>query len=160
MITSIIVATSKDGFIARDKDKDPSTAWTSHDDKKRFVALSKKIGTLILGLNTFNTFPRDEHGNVKPLKGRRHVVYADKAIAPHPDVEIATEKPDVLLKKLAERGVAEVAICGGASIYQMFLDAHLVDRMYVTVEPVEFGSGVPFSKNDINEKFKLVKELW
>ena len=158
MITSIIVATSKDGFIARDKDADPSTMWTSREDKKHFVELSKRIGTLILGLNTFNTFPRDEHGNPKPLKGRHHIIYADKAVAPHPDIEVTTEKPGVLLKNLADRGIAEVAICGGASIYRMFLDTNLVDTIYMTVEPREFGSGMPFFKENIAEKFNLVKE--
>jgi len=158
MITSIIVATSKDGFIARDKDKDPSTAWTSREDKKRFVELSKRIGTIILGLNTFNTFPRDEHGNPKPLKGRHHIIYADIDIHPQPDVEVTTEKPDLLLKKLTDRGIKEVAIAGGASIYQMFLDADLVDKIYLTVEPIEFGQGIPFFKENIEEKFKLVKE--
>ena len=158
MITSIIVATSKDGYIARDKDADPSTVWTSREDKKRFVELSKRIGTIILGLNTFNTVPRDEHGNVRPLKGRHHIVYADRAIAPHPDVEATMDKPDVLLKKLSDRGVREVAICGGASIYRMFYDAGLVDKIYLTVEPVAFGSGIPFLKENIEDKFKLVKE--
>jgi len=158
MITSIIVATSKDGYIARDKDVDPSTVWTSREDKKHFVELSKRIGTIILGLNTFNTFPRDEHGNPKPLKGRHHIIYADKAVAPHPDIEVTTEKPDILLKNLADRGIGEVAICGGASIYRMFLDTDLVDRIYLTVEPIEFGSGIPFLKESIEDKFKLVKE--
>jgi dihydrofolate reductase len=158
MITSIVVATSKDGFIARDKDKDPSTAWTSREDKKRFVQLSKRIGTIILGLNTFNTFPDDEHGNPKPLKGRHHIVYADVEVPPQPDVEVTTEKPALLLKKLNDRGIKEVAIAGGASIYQMFLEADLVDRIYLTVEPIEFGTGIPFFKGGIEEKFKLAKE--
>ncbi|MDE2188150.1 MAG: dihydrofolate reductase [Patescibacteria group bacterium] len=156
--TSLIVATSKDGFIARDKDKDPSTIWTSHEDKKRFVELSKRIGTIVLGLNTFNTFPHDENGNPKPLKGRRHIIYADREIAPHPDVEVTTDKPEVLLEKLNDRGIKEVAIAGGASIYRMFLDTNLVDTIYMTVEPIEFGSGVPFYKGNIEERFKLVKE--
>ncbi len=158
MITSLIVATSKDGFIARDKDKDPSTTWTSHEDKKRFVELSKKIGTIILGLNTFNTFPKDEQGNSKPLKGRHHIIYADRDITQHPDVEATMDKPDILLKKLNDRGIKEVAICGGASVYKMFLDANLIDNIYMTVEPIEFGSGIPFFKGNIEEKFKLVKE--
>ncbi|MDR3558180.1 MAG: dihydrofolate reductase family protein [Candidatus Pacebacteria bacterium] len=155
---SIIVATSKDGFIARARDVDPSTAWTSREDKKRFVELSKRIGTLILGLNTFETFPRDEHGNVKPLKGRHHIVYADRDIPIGPDVEATMDKPDVLLKKLSDRGVKEAAVVGGASIYRMFLDADLVDTIYMTVEPVEFGTGLPFFNGNLEERFKLVKE--
>jgi dihydrofolate reductase len=158
MHCSIIVATSRDGFIAREKDKDPSTAWTSREDKKRFIELSKRIGTIILGLNTFNTFPRDEHGNPKPLKGRHHIVYADRDVPAHPDVEITTEKPDVLLKNLSDRGIKEVAIAGGASIYRMFLDTDFVDTIYMTVEPIEFGTGIPFFDGNIEEKFKLVKE--
>ena len=136
----------------------PFSAWTSREDKKHFVELSKRIGTIILGLNTFNTFPRDEHGNPKPLKGRHHVVYSDVEIPPQPDMETTMDKPEVLLKKLSDRGIKEVAIAGGASIYRMFLDADLVDRIYLTVEPIEFGTGIPFYKGNLEDKFKLIKE--
>ena len=153
----MIAATSKDGFIAKDASQN-SFEWTSKEDKKRFVELSKSIGTLILGLNTFNTFPRDDHGNPKPLKDRHHIIYADRDIAPHPDVEVTAEKPEILLKKLNDQGIKKVAIAGGASIYRMFLDANLVNKIYLTVEPIEFGTGIPFYRGNLEDKYKLVKE--
>jgi len=154
----VIAATSKDGFIARNKDNNPSTAWTSADDKKHFVQLSKRIGTLIVGLNTFNTFPKDEQGNPRPLKERYHIVYSDVEIVQGPNVERTMDAPNILIKKLQDRGVNEVAVIGGASIYRMFLDSGLVDKIYLTVEPIEFGTGIPFYKGNLEDKFKLVKE--
>src|SRR3990172_3225178 len=57
-------------------------------------------------------------------------------------VELTMKKPADLLSDLETRGYKEVAICGGASIYTMFLEANLVDTLYLTIEPKLFGKGV------------------
>jgi dihydrofolate reductase len=35
-----------------------------------------------------------------------------------------------------------VVIGGGASVYRAFLEAQLVDELWLTVEPLTFGAGV------------------
>jgi len=63
----IITAISADGFIARDSHH--PAVWTSKEDKKRFVEITKRAGVVIMGLNTFRTLP-------KPLKDRLNIVYS------------------------------------------------------------------------------------
>ena len=38
-----------------------------------------------------------------------------------------------------------MAICGGSSVYGLFLKEGLVDELFLTVEPILFGSGIPLA---------------
>ncbi len=143
----IIGAISSDGFIAQNTSHSPMS-WTSKDDKKRFVELTKRAGVVILGGNTFKTFP-------KPLKDRLNIVYS-RTLLPTEGIEVTSEDPKVLIKKLEERGFKEVAICGGSEIYTMFMNAGVVDHIHLTIEPVLFGTGMPLFNKPLELKLELV----
>lgn len=128
----IIAALSADGFIARARNE--LANWTSKEDKKRFVELTKRAGVIVMGRVTFETIG-------KPLPGRRNIIYTTKKIS-IPDVECTSEPPPALVSRLEEEGVKELAICGGASIYTLFMKSGLVDTLYLTVEPIIFGGGI------------------
>lgn len=152
MKTTLIVATTADGFIAASEGQN-SLEWTCAEDKAFFVSKTKEIGTMVMGLNTWKTIG-------KPLKGRRIIV-----LTPNPEahlplsegetkegvsggvVEFVSEEPVALLKRLEGEGVSQLAICGGAYVYSQFLKLGLVDEIYMTVEPILFGSGTPFVKD-------------
>ena len=147
----IIVAQTTDGFIARHSQHEAT--WTSREDKKRFVEITKKAGVMIMGLNTFKTFP-------SPLKGRLHIVYSPDEDASKDNiegvVEYTKESPAYLIKSLEERGFTEIAICGGSTIYTMFMKSGLVDTLYLTTEPVLFGSGMGIFNESLDKKLELV----
>lgn len=136
----IIAAVSVDGFIARHTDE--LANWTSKEDKKLFVTLTKRAGVMVMGGTTYRTIGQ-------PLPGRRNIVYSRQAINTE-GVEVTQETPEALIARLKAEGYNEVAICGGRSIYSMFLDAGLVDELYLTVEPVLFGTGIPLSDTAAN----------
>jgi dihydrofolate reductase len=148
--TFIIAAVSKDGFIARDE-KDNPFKWTSKEDKESFINLTKDAGVVIVGSKTFTTFP-------KPLKDRLNIVYSRSWKFEGENVETTSDKPRSLLGKLKRRGYKKAAVIGGAEIYKMFFESGMIDKIYLTVEPIEFGTGIPFFKGNIEDGFKLVKE--
>ena len=148
--TFIIAATSKDGFIARNA-KDNPFNWTSKEDKKFFINLTKDAGVVIVGSKTFQTFP-------KPLRDRLNVVYSRSWKFEGENVETTSDDPRATIEKLERRGYKKAAIIGGAEIYKMFFESGMVDKIYLTVEPIEFGTGIPFFKGNIEDRFKLVKE--
>ena len=99
---------------------------------------------MVMGRKTFDTIG-------KPLKGRRVIVMTRKPRQStfHDDdgtVEYTNANPKELVARLAREGVSALAICGGAQIYSAFLKAGLVHDVYLTVEPVLFGSGVPLTE--------------
>lgn len=146
MKVTLIAALTADGFIGRSPHH-VSTAWTSKEDKDFFIATTKKIGTVIMGSTTYETFK-------KPFKDRRHIVLS--RTKQYEGVEVTDEPPRELLSRLEKEGVEEVALCGGASIYTAFLQDGLVTKLYLTVEGVLFGTGVRFLSEELDIKMSLV----
>ena len=145
----IIAVLSADGYIARDSSA-PSTAWTGKADKKRFVEITKRAGVVVMGQNTWKTF------GGRALKDRLNIVYSPEPIPDlPPGVEITAKSPADLLAELEKRGFKEVAICGGSQIYTMFMKSGLVNKLYLTVEPVIFGDGIRLFKESLDYKLKL-----
>jgi len=154
MITvSLIAAQTTDGFIAREKGE-TSISWTSREDKKRFVSLTKQAKVMVMGRTTWETIG-------KALPERLTIVYSHKAPSePMPGVEWTDIPPKNLLRRLEERGFTEVAICGGGEIYDLFLREGLVDRIYLTIEPVDFGRGICLFKDPaaVRDGYRLFRE--
>lgn len=159
----IIVAETADGFIARNEVH--AADWTSKDDKKRFIELTKKAGVMVMGGSTFKTLPW-------PLKDRLNIVYTRDTESyaknvPHAKddparnarVEITNASPKDLIASLAERGYESVAICGGSQIYTMFMNSELVDKIYLTIEPLMFGKGMGIFNSEVQQKLKLVSSM-
>lgn len=150
----LIAAMSIDGFIApSDKEKLPSTTWTSKEDWKFFTKKSKEIGTMILGSKTFETIKKalpERDMIVMTSDPNRYISYKDDNLV------FTSDNAKEILSNLSEKGVKKVALCGGAHIYSLFLENKLVDRMYLTIEPFIFGEGVPLFKGQLNQEFVLI----
>jgi dihydrofolate reductase len=147
----LIAAITVDGFIARDSDQ-ISTSWTSLEDKKWFQDRTKQAGVVVMGNTTYATVK-------KPLPKRLNIVYSSQPQTNEgqPNLRFTSLEPEKLIEQLASEGYQEVAICGGASIYTMFLKAGVVNKMYLTVEPVVFGTGIKLFSEELNIKLKLEK---
>lgn len=150
MIVFIIASVTADGFIARDGSQS-SLDWTSREDTQAFVRLTKEAGIMVMGSATFATIGR-------ALPGRKTVVYTrhPEKLAGITDVEATDEAPAALVRRLAEAGYGRLAVCGGATIYRQFLDAGVVDEIYLTIEPVLFGAGVPLLDGMADTRLALV----
>lgn len=149
MKTFIIAAVSADGFIGRDSRH--TADWTGKEDKKIFVQLTRDAGVVIMGSNTFRTIGR-------ALPGRRTIVltHDPKSLA-IPGIESTSETPADLLARLKKENCHAVAICGGASVYNAFMQAGLVDELYLTVVPRLFGNGQPLFGGSLDIPLQLLE---
>ncbi|MBI1971236.1 MAG: dihydrofolate reductase [Candidatus Wildermuthbacteria bacterium] len=146
MTAFIIAALTADGFIAKNVSHTPME-WTSKEDKRFFMERTKQAGVVVFGQNTYETIG-------KPLPGRHNVVYSrDKA---YEGVEVTQKEPLVLLEDLEKRGFKEVAVCGGSAIYTMFMEAGVVNTLYLSIEPVLFGKGMTLFNKELDKKLQLV----
>ncbi len=159
----LIVATSVDGLIAQTKGQ-ASTDWTSQADKKFFAKKTKQAGVVVMGENTFATLAPA----YRPLSDRLNVIYTrltqadfcqkyslDQSSFVQKQVQLTSQAPQVLIKQLADQGFDQVAVCGGTTIYTMFMQEGVVDQVCLTVEPVLFGQGLSLFK----QGFKPIKQL-
>lgn len=142
----IIAAQTADGFIGKDPNH-PSVLWTSKEDKAYFIEHTKRAGVVVMGGTTYKTIMR-------PMKDRLTIVYSRKE--KFEGVETTQDDPITLIQKLEKRGFKEIAICGGSSIYTMFLKSGVVDTIYLTVEPILFGTGVSLLNEAVNVQLELV----
>jgi dihydrofolate reductase len=148
MITFIIAVLTADGLIAETQDQS-SVIWRSKEDRNFFIEKTREAGVVVMGAKTFHTMRR-------PMPDRLHIVYSYEPIE-LPGVEVTSEKPEEVLRDLKKRGYKQVAICGGSTIFTMFMEAGLVDKLYLTIEPVLFGSGMTlFNKKFDPQKLELI----
>ena len=132
-----IAAMSADGYIARAPRDDVS--WSSREDKRMFAATSRHAGVVVMGRKTFDNMP-------EPLPDRLQVVMTSTPDSYHTvpgHVEFTASDPRAILRDLAERQFQEVVIGGGGGVYAQFVSAGLVDELWLTIEPLLFGAGVP-----------------
>lgn len=164
---TLIVASSKDGYISpADGVKLPSTKWTSQEDYQFFTEKTQEIGVMIMGRATYETIGH-------PLPRRLIIVLTSDSekqselarrklkmdYLPN-NLRFTSKSPQEVLEALANEGYEQVALCGGASLYQLFTDEDLVDEMFITIEPIEFGDGIKlFKDNKVFGNFQLVKEM-
>lgn len=152
MKVTLIAALTADGYIGKDE-AHLSTRWTSREDGRFFGKISKESGHMVLGSKTFATFNR-------LLPDRKMYVYSRKKNLENPyknNFEVVTESPSSLVERLDTEGVAELVICGGASIYTQFMQAGVVNRMLLTYEPVVFGKGIGLFSDAVNAKLQLTQ---
>ncbi len=164
---TLIVASSKDGYISpADGVELPSTKWTSKEDYQFFTEKTQEIGVMIMGRATYETIGH-------PLPRRLIIVLTSDSekqselarrklkmdYLPN-NLRFTSKSPQEVLAALANEGYEQVALCGGASLYQLFTDEDLVDEMFITIEPIEFGDGIKlFKDNKVFGNFQLVKEI-
>ncbi len=149
----LLAAITLDGKIARDASQ--FTNWSSREDKRLFQRTSKEAGVVIMGRTTFETLPG-------PLPGRLMVVMTRDATttttAAVEGVEFTAERPAEVLARLAERGYTSAVLGGGAQIYRAFLEAGLLDELWLTVEPLALGAGISLLGDaPLDQRFTLLE---
>jgi dihydrofolate reductase len=152
----LLAVVTIDGKLARNERH--FVDWSSPEDKKLFFSTTRKAGVLIVGHNTFKTFP-------SPLPGRLHVVLtrdtSDKVDVPGV-VEYTSKSPQEIVADLEGRGYSEAVMAGGAGANILFLKAGLVDEIWLTIEPLIFGTGIDLFKGaefDLRTSLISVEQL-
>jgi dihydrofolate reductase len=68
------------------------------------------------------------------------------------------ESPARLIARLRERRGKDIWLMGGGELARAFLDADLVDRLYLGVVPVLLGKGIPLFPSGFPQRdFKLIE---
>lgn len=153
----LIVAQSLDGFITRHDE--PGAGWASAADQKWFRAGLRQFDAQVMARKTYETV-RDEikpdaaDAPVRMVMTRDPATYAPETIPQK--LEFSDAGPAAIIAHLREAGCEACALLGGATVHDLFLDAGLVDELWVTVEPRLFGTGTPVVANRRDQQLKLI----
>ena len=144
MKITMVAAISKDGFLTKGENPDVSE-WTSEADKAFFKDIRSKHKLFVMGRKTYDS------GAVKPLEGTLKIVltsnpslYANQAVKG--EIEFHDLSPLQFVQKY-QNSYETCLLLGGSMVYTEFLRANLVDEIYLTIEPMDHGSGISLLEN-------------
>lgn len=126
--------------------------WRMPSDLARFKKITTEIGVVVMGRKTFDSILAR---NGKPLSGRQHVVLTTNPAlftSHQGQVWYATSLEEVL----ATIGVlgGRACVIGGAEIYEMFISAGLVRKVYRTIVHAQGLAGDAFFPQFVREANK------
>jgi dihydrofolate reductase len=142
---SVFVATSLDGFMARE---DGDIAWLTAGGPDEpgedygYAEFMQTVDVLVMGRGTFEkTLGFDPWPFQKPVvvRTRRPLRVPDSVTGP---VEAMAGSPAEMVARLAERGAQHLYVDGGVTITE-FLAAGLIQRIILTRIPILLGRGIP-----------------
>jgi dihydrofolate reductase len=145
MKVSIYIATSLDGFIARengDLDWLPGSDGEMGHEDYGYQDFMDSVGVMVMGRNTYEqvlSFGKWPYGE-------KQVVVLSSHLIPIPDelaktVEVRSGDPTELVQGLGKTGIKHLYVDGGKTI-QRFLRAGLINEITITRIPVLIGSGI------------------
>jgi dihydrofolate reductase len=148
MKVSVFIATSLDGFIARENgglDWLPGSDGQDTGDGEEFGynAFFDSVDVLIMGRNTYEmvlSFGQWPYGD-------KRVIVLSRTLDKLPDdspatVALRAGSPQELVGELEAAGAGHLYVDGGKTIHG-FLEAGLIDELIITRVPILIGSGIP-----------------
>ncbi len=148
----LLMVMSTDGIIAKKADQNSYT-WNSREDKEHFMKLTREIGVIVMGSNTYKASGRKSYKERITYVLTRNPLELDMG----EDVFAINGTPQAIAAQLREKGHDKVALLGGAKVNRDFLLAGLVDELYLTIEPKLFGKGLHlFEEEEVDIGLKLI----
>lgn len=146
MIASVFIATSLDGFIARE---DGGLDWLEVANQSvpdgedcGFFAFMESVDALVMGRHTFDmvvSFGQWPYGETRVVVLSRNPLEIPENLKEW--VEHSSETPEAIFERLSDEGHKRIYVDGGITI-QQFLRAGLINDLCITVIPVILGKGI------------------
>ncbi len=144
MTASVFIATSLDGFIARENgDIDWLEAPAEDGEDYGFADFFRSVDALVMGRNTFElarSFDDWPYGSKPVVVLTSRFLDIPEELAGH--VGSMSGTPEEIVSVLSRKGMKRLYVDGGKTI-QGFLRAGLVQHINITRIPILIGRGIP-----------------
>ncbi|MBN1168764.1 dihydrofolate reductase [Candidatus Woesebacteria bacterium] len=153
-------AISVDGYIAG---PNHDISWTSIESWEDFINLTNETGNLVLGRVTYGLM--QSAGELEHFKKIQVVALTtnDQLVEKKDNIIVTNKSPKETLKLLKEKGHKKVLIGGGGRLNASFLEAGLIDEIYLNVHPLVLTQGTPlytvYKNNKLDLKLLNTKKL-
>jgi len=151
----LYIATTINGMIAK---KDGNSDFVSSEDEASFNKICRNTGCVIMGRNTleyFKSLPIESWPNTD---GIHIALTSSKSLSvSHPQIYF-TDSPQSALKLAEQKNKSGIVVIGGSKTWGSFMKENLVDEIYLDIEPLAFGEGMPmFIGGDFEIKLELIE---
>lgn len=140
---------------------DHDTSWTSKEDWAEFLGMCKRVGNAIIGRKTYEMVKKEgtQLSDILTV-----VLTHDAALLSKksPNTIFTDKHPQDVIAMLEIKGFKEALVAGGGILNSSFLKEALIDELYMDIEPLVLGRGIPlFADGDFEPRLKLleVKQL-
>lgn len=156
------MVSSIDGRFTRGNESDIHL-WSSKEDNDHFTRLRDTHSLIVMGSGTYVAIRETLHLSEDKLRvvlTTNPKKYINKSV--ENQLEFSNETPKKLVEHLSKRGYKKMLLVGGPRLASSFFAFHLVNELYLTIEPKIFGKGNTFTSKtiiDADLKFMSVKKL-
>ena len=140
----LFIATSLDGFIAKEDDDLQWLYDTEGEGDNGYSEMYQTIDTTIMGKRTYDYVM--EHTEEFPYPDKKCYVFTTSEQDSTDHVEFVNEDVVAFTKMLKEQQGANIWMIGGAGILDAFMKENLIDEYMITVTPTILGAGIPLFK--------------
>ena len=146
----LYMAMSLNGMIAK---SDDDTSWISKEEWDGYSLAVRTAGNLIVGHRTYNILTKQpEFSEFKDVK---LVVVAQEDFQTLAENHLVAHSPKEALRLLSN--FEQVVVAGGGALNASFLEENLVDEIFIDIEPIILGQGIPlFRDKGFERNLKLV----
>lgn len=150
MKTTLYMAMSLNGFIAKENDDTPwsKTVWNN------YYKIAREFKAVVLGRRTYEIMKKvNEFEKI----GNPFIVVVTRENIANNSNFVFVSSPKEALKILKEKGFTNIMIGGGGRLNSSFIKENLIDEIILDIEPQIFGKGIKlFAKDDFYSKLKLI----
>jgi dihydrofolate reductase len=153
---TLVAVQSLDGCITRGAE--PGVGFASEWDQAWFGRILKQFDAIIMGRRTYEPVRNHVHQALDTGSTKLRIVMTRRPADWQDDhkpglLEFDSRPPAEIVNDLAVRGCLEIIVLGGSSINRLFLEAGLVDRVWLTLEPEIFGAGRRLVDGPVGKRF-------
>ncbi len=146
----LYMAISINGVIAK---SDDDTSWISQEEWDSYSLVIRTAGCVVVGRRTYHILTKQPE--FAELKGITIVAVSGEDFATLAPNHLVAHSPKEALDLLKD--FKEVIVAGGGILNASFLAENLVDEIYLDIEPIVIGRGIPiFKDKGFERKLELV----
>jgi len=146
------MAITANGLIAGNDDE---TDWLTKEEADSYCAAVRKAGCLIVGRRTYHILTKQPE--FQAFKDAKLVVVSHDAVELVDPRHAVASTPKEAVAILSD--FAEIIVAGGGILNASFLAENLVDEIFLDIEPVVLGNGIPlFKGTDFERNLKLLEQ--
>lgn len=146
----LYMAISINGMISK---SDDDTSWISKEEWNSYSLAVRTAGCLIVGRRTYHILT--EQPEFADFNDVKLVVVSRKNFATLSPNHLIAHSPKEALGFL--RNFKGVVVAGGGILNSSFLAENLVDEIYLDIEPIILGEGIPvFKGKNFKRKLKFL----
>ena len=135
------MAASLNGMIAKAND---DTSWISVDEWNSYSAAVRAAGNVVVGHRTYDILTKQPE--FSEFKDVQLVVVSTKTVPLVATNHSIAKSPHEAIELL--KNFETIIIAGGGILNAAFLKEQLIDELFVDIEPILIGNGIPLFASD------------